>query len=209
MMRCLCPPCSLKISIFPLRFHDEDTTLWFEIEKETRLFECFKWRLDGIYDVYQKIAREVIPHQAIFILGCGCDVKNLGPAMLVYPTASRIHMKRYLPTLLLLIILSTFISFSVVFFLHNGLGKSLCLIGYILLAASILSFLFFLSIDPGYGWVKSANLHKNHRFVFLFIILFIISIGFIVLGLQLSASHPRLIDTHGRAEQMGHTFPVD
>ncbi|MCF6187487.1 MAG: hypothetical protein L3J49_08455, partial [Desulfobulbaceae bacterium] len=22
---------------------------------------------------------------AIFILGCGCDVKNLGPAMLVYP----------------------------------------------------------------------------------------------------------------------------
>ncbi len=24
-------------------------------------------------------------YQDIFILGCGCDVKNLGPAMLVYP----------------------------------------------------------------------------------------------------------------------------
>ncbi len=24
-------------------------------------------------------------YQAIFILGCGCNVKNLGPAMLVYP----------------------------------------------------------------------------------------------------------------------------
>ncbi len=35
--------------------------------------------------VYPKIAHEVIPHQAIFILGCGCDVKNPGPAMLVYP----------------------------------------------------------------------------------------------------------------------------
>ncbi|MCF6187412.1 MAG: hypothetical protein L3J49_08065, partial [Desulfobulbaceae bacterium] len=27
--------------------------------------------------------------QAIFILGCGCDVKNLGPAMLVYPKIAR------------------------------------------------------------------------------------------------------------------------
>ncbi len=126
-----------------------------------------------------------------------------------YPTVSRIYMKRYLPTLLLLIILSTFISFSVVFFLHNGLGKSLCLIGYILLAASILSFLFFLSIDPGYGWVKSANLHKNHRFVFLFIILFIVSISIIILGLQLSASHPRaVIDMHAGAERQEHKFPA-
>ncbi len=118
-------------------------------------------------------------------------------------------MKRYLPTLLLLIFLLTFISFSVAFFLHNGLGKSLCLLGYILLAASILSFLFFLSIDPGYGWVKSVNLHKNHRFVFLFILLFITSIGIIVLGLQLSASHPRpMIDMHAGAKQQEHGFPA-
>ncbi len=39
--------------------------------------------------VYLKIAHEVIPHQAIFILGCGCDVKNpesaLRSAYLVQP----------------------------------------------------------------------------------------------------------------------------
>ncbi len=39
--------------------------------------------------VYPKIAHEVIPHQAIFILGCGCDVKNPGPAMLVYLKIAR------------------------------------------------------------------------------------------------------------------------
>ena len=33
---------------------------------------------------YPKIAHNVMSYQAIFILGCGCDVKNLGPAMLVY-----------------------------------------------------------------------------------------------------------------------------
>ncbi len=26
-----------------------------------------------------------MPYQAIFMVGCGCDVENLGPAMLVYP----------------------------------------------------------------------------------------------------------------------------
>ncbi len=35
--------------------------------------------------VYPKIAHEVMPIRAIFMLCCGCDVKNLGPAMLVYP----------------------------------------------------------------------------------------------------------------------------
>ncbi len=34
--------------------------------------------------VYPKIAREVLSFQAVFMLGCGRDVKNLGPAMLVY-----------------------------------------------------------------------------------------------------------------------------
>ncbi|MCF6187160.1 MAG: hypothetical protein L3J49_06745 [Desulfobulbaceae bacterium] len=34
---------------------------------------------------YPKITHEVMSYQAIFILGCGCNVKNLGPAMLVYP----------------------------------------------------------------------------------------------------------------------------
>jgi len=35
--------------------------------------------------VYSKIAREVTMIQAIFIVRCGCDLKNLDPAMLVYP----------------------------------------------------------------------------------------------------------------------------
>jgi len=34
---------------------------------------------------YPKIAHEVLPIRAIFIVGCGCAVKNPGPAMLVYP----------------------------------------------------------------------------------------------------------------------------
>ncbi len=117
-------------------------------------------------------------------------------------------MKRYLPTILLLIILSTFISCSLVFFLHNGLGKSLSLIGYIFLAASILAFLFFLSIDPGYGWVKSANLHKNHFVVSVFIVLFIVSVGFIVLGRQMTNHQDHALIKERGAERIGQNVPA-
>jgi len=34
--------------------------------------------------VYLKIAHKVLPIRAVFIDCCGCDVKNPGPAMLVY-----------------------------------------------------------------------------------------------------------------------------
>ena len=34
--------------------------------------------------VYLKIAHEVMPIRSIFMVRCGCDVKNPGPAMLVY-----------------------------------------------------------------------------------------------------------------------------
>jgi len=114
-------------------------------------------------------------------------------------------MKRHLPTLLLLIILSSFVSLSLVFFLHNGLGKSLSLIGYIFLAASILAFLFFLSIDPGYGWVNSANLHKNHIVVSIFIVLFIVSIGLIVVGQRMTGHHTQAHLDNGRVERVGQS----
>jgi len=35
--------------------------------------------------VYPKMAHEVLPIQAISMIGCGCAVKNPGPAMRVYP----------------------------------------------------------------------------------------------------------------------------
>ncbi len=49
--------------------------------------------------VYLKIAHEVMLIRAIFILGCGCDVKNLGPAMLVYlcMTGITVQQKRGFP----------------------------------------------------------------------------------------------------------------
>ena len=95
-------------------------------------------------------------------------------------------MKRYMPTILLLIILLSLLSFSLVFFLQYGLGKSLSLVGYIFLVASILSFLFFLSIDPGYGWTASGNIYKNHIVISIFVVLFIVSVVLIVVGHRVS-----------------------
>ena len=111
-------------------------------------------------------------------------------------------MKRYMPTILLLIILLSLLSFSLVFFLQYGLGKSLSLVGYIFLVASILSFLFFLSIDPGYGWAISGNLYKNHIVMSVFIVLFIVSVVLIVVGHRVSELRNRTISEHRGTEQL-------
>lgn len=111
-------------------------------------------------------------------------------------------MKRYMPTILFLIILLSLLSFSLVFFLQHGLGKSLSLVGYIFLVASILSFLFFLSIDPGYGWATSVNLYKNYIVISVLVVLFIISIVLIVVGHQVSELQNPMICEHRGTEQI-------
>ncbi len=116
---------------------------------------------------------------------------------------SRIQLKRYMPTILLLIILLSIVSFALIFFLHYGLGKSLSLAGYILLAASILSFLFFLSIDPGYGWIKPSNLYKNYIVISILVTLFILSVILIVVGNRVSESQNHTICQHGDTEYQG------
>lgn len=111
-------------------------------------------------------------------------------------------MKRHLPTLLFLIILLSFSSVALLFLLHHGPGKTLRLAGYIFLGASLLSFLFFLSIDPGYGWVKPANPQKNQVVLSAFLALFILSIGLIVLGQRMSESHTRSLGNERATEQV-------
>ncbi len=113
-----------------------------------------------------------------------------------------------MPTFLFLIVLLATVSLSLLFYLRYGLGRSLCLAGYILLAISLLSFLFFLSIDPGYGWVRSSDLRKNHITVFIFIGLFIVSLGLIILGRQTSTSSPGGHGISGNPALTGKSIPA-
>jgi len=115
---------------------------------------------------------------------------------------SRLQLKRYMPTILLLLILLSFGSFALVFFLRYGLGKSLSLVGYILLAASVLSFLFFLSIDPGYGWITSSNLYKNYIVISILVTLFLVSILLIIVGDRVSESQNHTICQYGETEHL-------
>ncbi len=119
--------------------------------------------------------------------------------------APTVQIKRYMPTLLLLIVLACAVSFSLLYLFHHGLGRFLRLAGYVFLATSFLSFLFFLSIDPGYGWISSPDLQKNHMALSIFIILFILSIGLILLGRQMSTPGPA---ADGGTEQAGRSIPA-
>jgi len=68
--------------------------------------------------------------------------------------------------------------------------------------------LFFLSIDPGYGWVKSANLHKNHIVVSIFIVLFIVSVGLIIVGQRMTGHQTQAHLDNGRVERVGQSVPA-
>ena len=76
------------------------------------------------------------------------------------------------------------------------------LVGYIFLVASILSFLFFLSIDPGYGWAESGNLYKNYIVISILVVLFIISVVLIVIGHHVAESRNSNLCEHKEAKQL-------
>jgi len=61
------------------------TNLWIAVTNWPR-------RVFRYTSLYPKIAYEVLPLQAFFIVGCGCTVKNPGPAMLVYPVVDCVFL---------------------------------------------------------------------------------------------------------------------
>ncbi len=95
-------------------------------------------------------------------------------------------MKKSMPTILSFIIGCTLIAGTGWYCFHFGVGKSLSAFGFILLAAAILLFLFFLSIDPGYGWTRSDNFNKNYIVIFITLAIFIIGVALIFIGQHLS-----------------------
>lgn len=68
---------------------------------------------------------------------------------------------------------------------NNGLGKFLNTTGIVFLVVGVLIFIYFLSIDPGYGWVKSMDLSKNYIMIFTSMAVGILGIVLIVSGQQI------------------------
>lgn len=71
-------------------------------------------------------------------------------------------MKKNLPNIVLLILFAVFAGFLVFLYKGFGLGVFVKALGIVMFSAGVLAFLFFLSIDPGYGWSKTVNFNANY-----------------------------------------------
>ncbi len=91
-------------------------------------------------------------------------------------------MKKQMPNILLVIIVLVNLLFMSMYVGNNGLGRFISTTGIVFLAIGIVVFIFFLSIDPGYGWVQSIDLRKNYILIFTSLAICMAGVVLIVIG---------------------------
>lgn len=91
-------------------------------------------------------------------------------------------MRKHLPNILLLIIILANMVFLGLFISSYGLGVFLTTTGTVFLVLGIIIFIFFLSIDPGYGWIRSIEFTKNYIFIFSSMAVCMAGVVLIVIG---------------------------
>jgi hypothetical protein len=97
-------------------------------------------------------------------------------------------MKKNLPTIILLILIVGSSALLVYLFQSFGLGLFLKAIGIFMLLAGIFVFIFFLSIDPGYGWSKTVNFNAHYIAISAAVIICIAGVLLFYLGREIHVS---------------------
>lgn len=91
-------------------------------------------------------------------------------------------MRKYLPNLIFLTLLTCIISLFLFLFKRFDLGVTVEALGGVMTAAGLFSFIFFLSIDPGYAWTKSVNFNTNYVIMTVAGIIFIAGVALLSIG---------------------------
>lgn len=111
-------------------------------------------------------------------------------------------MKKQLPTILLLSIILAGVVLAGLFISHYGMGIFLRTAGVALTILSIVIFSFFLSIAPGYGWVKSINFNKNYIMIFASLAICMVGIVLIVFGQRIHIVQVEAADQEKRCLEL-------
>jgi len=74
--------------------------------------------------------------------------------------------------------------------------------GIVLLVLGIIIFIFFLSIDPGYGWTKSIDLSKNYIMIFTSMAVVMAGVVFIISGQHMNDLHVQSIKAKMRCQEL-------
>lgn len=93
-----------------------------------------------------------------------------------------------------------FVALTVLFLRHYGIGGSLNTLGIIFTIGSVLIFVFFLSIDPGYGWVKSTNYTTSYIVISISVLICIVGVILMALGSGIHEGRLRVIAEENRCK---------
>ncbi len=111
-------------------------------------------------------------------------------------------MKKHLPNILLLTVILTNIFFMGSYIKNNGIGLFLSTTGIVFLILGVIIFIYFLSIDPGYGWSKSIDLTKNYIMIFTSMAVGMTGIVFIVSGQHMNDLHIQKTNSQIRCKEL-------
>ena len=111
-------------------------------------------------------------------------------------------MRKKLPNILLAIVVLVNIFFMGTYIRNNSLGLFLSTTGIVLLILGVIIFIFFLSIDPGYGWTKSIDLTKNYIMIFTSMAVSIVGVVLIITGQHMNELHVLSISEKERCQDI-------
>lgn len=111
-------------------------------------------------------------------------------------------MKKHVPNIILLFVVLVNLFFMGRYIWNNDLGMFLGINGIIFLVLGIVIFIFFLSVDPGYGWVKSIDLTKNYILIFTSMAVCMAGIVFIVIGQHMHELHAESASEIKRCQEL-------
>jgi len=111
-------------------------------------------------------------------------------------------VRKHLPNILLLTVVLANLFFMALYIKDNGFGKFLSTTGIILLAMGVIIFIYFLSIDPGYGWIRSIDLRRNYIMIFTSMAVCMFGVVLIVSGQQMDELRTQSIHEAKRCREL-------
>jgi len=107
-----------------------------------------------------------------------------------------------MPNILLLVVVLVGIFAVSLYIQHYGLGMFFRTTGIVFLVLGVIIFIFFLSIDPGYGWAKSLDLTKNYILIFTSLAVCVAGVVLIVIGQHVNKLHVQSMSENKRCQQL-------
>jgi len=118
-------------------------------------------------------------------------------------------VKKNLPNIILLVLVTGCAGLLIFLYKSFGLGLFLNTLGGCIIVVGVLAFIFFLSIDPGYGWAKNVNFIANYIAISATVVVLLTGVALLFLGRKIHVDAIQNAKDIGRCQELKNKNVAD